>query len=146
MEKKLHMACVQFEHALKDMVQEFYNALASDRKSYTIKLGDKEYLIHPPTDKEDERAQMRIRHMIVKRYVKGAIMRYFKKHTDFMGAIVQWDYGVDPDDFVCEPSEHQMSGRVTVELEDKKAAPLNFDAYQVKNDLGFLENEDAQED
>ncbi len=140
MEKKIR----KLKRALNAVYKEFDALLQAQRKNYVVQVDGTRFHLHSPADLEEFFQQKKQRKLVIRGLLGEAIDAHLRGKRKPFDLVLAFTKGPNPDDFVCEPSEHQIPGDHVVPESEQGPKALNMESYQVKNDLGLIGEPDEQ--
>lgn len=148
----LSAACDNATHHILGILEGMIEIMSQDEKDFVITYKGKTYNICNPTDfsekLEQEKMTRKISLILIEKCIRILFKRLKANKLDFddvWNDVLAFEQGANLDDHKFEKYEEVVADRFDDNGEKVTSIPLDFDSYQVKNDLGFLDDKQDQD-
>lgn len=142
----------QVTFSIENLIESLQEEMCQQEKDFIITYKNKTYSIMNAIDKEETIAQESLRRKVAIILVEKCIRLLFirlKKNdlalNDIWDDVLCFTQGADLDDHKFEKYEEIAVDQFDQNGEKVTSIPLDFDSYQVKNDLGFYDDQENKD-
>ncbi len=144
---------VRITASLLNLLEDLDKVMDCDAKDFVVTYKKKTYDLHKPVDLEESVQQKLLRRQLSIALTERCIKIFFKQlkknkqDLDFSRTwedILCFAMGEDPEDHKFEKFTEESVYEIDDNGERVTALPINFDNYQVKNDLGYFDVEQSK--
>ncbi len=141
---------VKITASLLNLLEDLDKVMDCEAKDFVVTYKNKVYDLHKPIDLDESIEQKLLRRQLSIALTERCIKIFFKhlkKKKQDMDFSRTWEdilcfaMGEDPKDHRFEKYEEEEIYSIEIGEDKTRSIPLDFDNYQVKNDLGFLDQE-----